>query len=349
MYDRRARPDPDPSPQRDGVAVATGLVSVVMPTYERPDLLRLALDSALAQELTDIEILIGDNSDSDATEQLVAGYDDDRIRYYRHRPGIGAQPNWVDLVDRARGELIATLHDDDLWDPAFLETVVPPMLADPSIAMTFSDYWIIDIWGNRLQRFTDHESARTHRMELDFGRLDYDRAEGLRMVAVWNAPQPAYAAVVRRDDVLACDFPDAIAPLYDIWLSYQLVSAGKGLRYERRRLTSYRIHGASATSGGFSAAEDEVFGRIIADNLDLPEVVDEIRQYWAELRWSRATRLMNQPTGQGVSRRELAAAAPDLSGLRRVAAQSAARSELAWNGLRLLKAFRHDEHGVTAG
>ncbi|MFW2382611.1 MAG: glycosyltransferase family 2 protein, partial [Acidimicrobiales bacterium] len=119
-------------------------VSVLLPTFERPDLLRVALESALAQELGSIEILIGDNSDSDSSASLVAEYEDPRIIYHRNEEQLGPQANWLHLADQARSPLVASLHDDDFWDPAFLSTVVPPMLEDESIAMTFTDFWIVD-------------------------------------------------------------------------------------------------------------------------------------------------------------------------------------------------------------
>jgi hypothetical protein len=318
-----------------------------MTTYERPDLFRGALESALAQELTDIEILIGDNSESDATEQIVAGYDDPRIRYFHHRPGVGAFGNWRYLIEQATSPLTATLHDDDRWDPAFLAVVAPPMLDDDSVAMTFNDFWHIDTAGNRLDEFTEHETRRAHRHELGAGRFDYTVAEGLRLVAVWNAPQPAYAAVVRRDDLLACEFPEDTQELYDIWLSYQLVRKGRGLRYEPRRLTSYRVHIGSLTSAGFAEPEDAIFSRIIAENPNEPDVLAEIRHYWAGLRWARATRLMKADDGREASQRELEAAAADLRGPKRLAAEAAGRWAPAWQALRLAKSLRHDDHGAT--
>jgi glycosyltransferase involved in cell wall biosynthesis len=324
-------------------------VSALITTYERPDLFRVALESALAQDLPDIEILIGDNSESDSTEELVAGYDDPRISYFHHRPGLGVLANWQYLIKQAASPLVATLHDDDLWDPAFLATVAPPMLDDPSIAMTFNDFWIIDPSGNRLEEFTEHEARRCHRLDLPAGRLEYTVAEGLRLVAVWNAPQPAYAAVVRRDDLLACEFPDDRVPIYDIWLSYHLVRQQRGLRYEPRRLTSYRIHSASGTSAGLAVQEDAFFARVIAENPGETEVLDEIRNYWAGLRWARATRLMQEEGGQDASRQELKVAAADLKGPKRLAAEAAGRWGPAWQALRLAKSVRHNDHGAVIG
>ncbi|MCP4223106.1 MAG: glycosyltransferase [Actinomycetia bacterium] len=321
------------------------LVTVMVPTYERVDLLGEAIESALAQTYRDLILMVGDNSESDATENLVRAIDDPRVHYHRNRPGLGPQGNWLDLVARAETPLVASLHDDDLWHPEFLETVVPPMLADPEIGMTFTDFWVIDLAGNRLDEHTDRESARTSRTVIPAGPIDYDLEDGLRLVAVWNAPQPAYAAVLRREHVLAVEFPDDTIPLYDIWLSYDMVKRGVGLRYEPRRLTYYRVHLGAESSAGFAAAEDAVFRRILEESRELGPITDEIVQYWARLQWARAMRLMDadleaRPDARAESQRELRAATKGLLGPRKKLAWAAARSTPAWLGLRLARSVK---------
>lgn len=327
-------------------------VTVMVPTYEREGLLREALDSALAQTFDDFVILVGDNSESDAVERLVATYDDPRISYHRNRPSLSPQGNWLDLAARAQTPLVASLHDDDVWDPGFLAATVPPMLANPDLGMTFTDFWMIDGDSRRLDELTESESARTQRAHLPAGPLHYDLAHGLRLVAVWNAPQPAYAAVLRRDDVLAAEFPSDTEPLYDIWLSYDLIKRGRGLHYVPQRLTSYRVHPGSGTSAGFGRAEDAVFRRILAEqgapnptDQALAEVRDEVAAQWGWLQWARGTRLMTQagadPEARAQSRHELGAAARGLRGPRRAVAWAASHLPPVWHALRLGRTAVH--------
>ncbi len=324
-------------------------VSVLVPTYERVDLLLEALRSALAQTYEDYVILIGDNSESDDTERAVAAtFDDPRIRYHRNRPPLGPQGNWLDLVARAETPLVASLHDDDVWEPDFLASVVPPMVADPDLAMTFTDYWMIDQDGQRLDAYTEAESERTGRKHLRPGRIDYDHAEGLRLVAVQNAAQPAYAAILRRDAVLDIDFPADTEPLYDIWISYQFVVKGLGLAYDPRRLTRYRVHLGATTSSGFGKAEDAVFARIVDEQAHAGPVVDEIKDYWASLRWARATKLMGQGRlARTGSQRQLREVAEDLHGPKRAAALVGGYVGPAWHALRLARGARNRIGGQT--
>jgi len=101
------------------------LVTIAMPTYNRADgYLTEALDAALAQTYSPLEILVSDNCSSDGTPDLMAEYDDPRIRYVRHDTNLGAQGNFEYCLDAARGEFFVMLHDDDRMDPDFVETCV---------------------------------------------------------------------------------------------------------------------------------------------------------------------------------------------------------------------------------
>ena len=316
------------------------MLTVIMPTYERPQLLDVALKSALGQTFGDIEILIGDNSDSDDTESLVSTFDDPRIKYHRNRPGLGPQGNWLDLVQRAKGELVASLHDDDFWHPQFLAKIVPVMISDPEIAMTFCDFWIVDAEGNKLPGLTNLESKRTRRSSLPRGDVGVDYQNRLRMVAVWGAPQPAYAAVVRRQQILDCDFPEDTVPLYDIWLSYQLVRNRQKIRFEPNRLTYYRQHPGSLTSGGYSRAEDAVFRRILAENNDLP-VEREVYRYWCQLKWARGAAAMETEGADEWGRQEMMSAVQGLGGWKYIVASGVGRSQLLWEIVKVGKRRRN--------
>ncbi len=313
------------------------LVSVVMPTCDRPHFIRTALDSALAQTMKDFVILVGDDGASDETERLIADIGDSRIRYHRNRPGLGATGNWLDLIRRADTPLVATLHDDDKWHPDFLAEMTAPFDDHPDIAMVYCDFWLMD--GNDQTRFalTEQEAARTGRSITPAGPVDYDRAEGLRLVAVDNAPQPAYAAVLRTDAVQGLTVPADIEPLYDIWCSYQLVKERRELFYVNKRLTSYRVHEDSATGRGFAEAEDAVFQRILDENTDAGPVLEEIRAYWGSLQWARGTRLMDSLASLRASQEQLANAVPNLKGVRSVLASAANRFVAIWHITRLMR------------
>lgn len=101
---------------RDGPAI-----SVILATYNRPDVLAAAIRSVLAQEFEDWELLVVGDHCADETAATVAGFGDPRIRYINLRFNHGDQsgPNNVGLA-RARGRYVAFLNHDDLWFPDHL-------------------------------------------------------------------------------------------------------------------------------------------------------------------------------------------------------------------------------------
>ncbi|MFV0525345.1 MAG: glycosyltransferase family 2 protein [Acidimicrobiales bacterium] len=321
-------------------------VTIVMPTYRRPDLLANAIESVLAQTHRDFVLFIGDNSPDDASEQVALGYGDPRIVYRRNEVNLGSQGNWLALIRDATTPLVATLHDDDAWHPDFLESLVPLMVDDPTIAMAFSDFDVVDGNGNPLVDLTEQLSHRTHRDRLPEGRHEPSLDEALRLSAVWNTPQPELAAVVRRDEVMATDFPEDTAWACDLWLTYNMLVRGCAVWYVRRRLVDYRWHGGSLTSSSasLSQAEDLVFERILANHPTAGPVLDEVRAYWADLRWGRAVEGIDAGVAGPEIRRQLAAASPALPPMRRLMATVGGSSSA---GLALFRAVRSLESAVT--
>ncbi|MBQ7628766.1 MAG: glycosyltransferase family 2 protein, partial [Selenomonadaceae bacterium] len=71
------------------------LVTVIIPTFNRPKYFKLALESALNQTYRNIEVVVSDNSTEDDTENLMQDYikNDSRIKYFRHK-NFTANDNW---------------------------------------------------------------------------------------------------------------------------------------------------------------------------------------------------------------------------------------------------------------
>jgi glycosyltransferase involved in cell wall biosynthesis len=92
-------------------------VSVVLPTHNRPRLLRLTLDSVLWQEGVDMEVVVVDDGSTDDLRPAVAGLADPRVRLIRHERARGVSAARNRGVAGARGDWIAFVDDDDLWAP----------------------------------------------------------------------------------------------------------------------------------------------------------------------------------------------------------------------------------------
>lgn len=98
------------------------MISVIVPTYNRANVLKKSIDSILKQTYADFELIIVDDGSSDNTEQIVKQYDDLRIRYVyndtiQHGPSIARNIG----IRESRGEYIAFNDSDDEWNKEKLE------------------------------------------------------------------------------------------------------------------------------------------------------------------------------------------------------------------------------------
>ena len=101
------------------------LVSIVIPTYNRCYYLQQAIDSAVKQTYSNIEVIISDNCSIDDTQEIVESFLDSRIKYWQHPENIGMFANQIHGLKMAKGKYIASLHDDDMWESDFLAKLVP--------------------------------------------------------------------------------------------------------------------------------------------------------------------------------------------------------------------------------
>lgn len=129
------------------------LVAVLIPTYNRPEYFRQALESVLSQTYTNLEILVSDDGDNDLTEKLIQPYlaKDKRITYIHHK-NFTATENWRYLESHAnpKAEYIAWLMDDDLFFPEKIEQMIRCYLEHEGVTLVTSKRTLIDADGNEL-------------------------------------------------------------------------------------------------------------------------------------------------------------------------------------------------------
>lgn len=110
------------------------MISLVMAAFNRAHTLPRALDSVLAQDWTDWEVIVVDDGSSDGTAAVVARYEDPRIRYVRHDVNRGVTAAKNTGFDHCRGEWIGTLDSDDALAPGALATMMRALeQVDPAL------------------------------------------------------------------------------------------------------------------------------------------------------------------------------------------------------------------------
>lgn len=115
------------------------LVSILIPTYNREQLIAESIHSALSQNYDNFEVVVVDNASTDGTWSQIQriASEDTRVHAYRNDTNIGPVRNWIECTRHARGSLSKILWSDDLIDPEFLARTVP-MLADQRVGFAYT-------------------------------------------------------------------------------------------------------------------------------------------------------------------------------------------------------------------
>lgn len=229
------------------------LVSVLIPTYNRPDLLKHAVQSAVQQTHNNMEILVQDDGSDVNPEEVVSEFNDPRISFRRHDTNVGMALNWKSLALRARGKYLAYLSDDDVWDREYLSILVGKLEEAPDRVIAFCDHWATDELGIIDPMRSAAASQRWMRDRIDEGEHKPFAEIALIYRSIWTAS----AAVFRRDAIDWNAIPAEAGVVVDLYLAYLAARSGGAAWYCRQRLVSSRDHERS-TSASFAVLDARV-------------------------------------------------------------------------------------------
>ena len=132
------------------------LVSIMIPTYNRPVYFSETLAGALAQTYPNIEVIVCDNSTDDRTEVLMRDYQDDmRVRYVRNKGAKTKAENFMPFEHLAQGEFLQWCMDDDILLPDKITQMIDAFLCEPTAALVTSVRGVIDGDGGFLGLWQD--------------------------------------------------------------------------------------------------------------------------------------------------------------------------------------------------
>jgi glycosyltransferase involved in cell wall biosynthesis len=223
-------------------STAQPLVSVVVPTFNRPDYLRLAVESVVTQTYKNLEIIVQDNGSPQDPATALASIQDPRLSIYRNDRNIGQTPNILAGVARASGKYLAILGDDDLWDPSFVARLVDPLEGDSEVVVAFCDHHIMDSQGRVDEAATDKVTRRFGRHALREGchRPFDDIALLYRAICVVSG------SLIRKSAIDWSHIPKDLPSSADIYIAYLLAVTGGKCWYMPQRLVKYRYHAGQA-------------------------------------------------------------------------------------------------------
>ncbi len=224
----------------------TPLVSIIIPTFDRPRYLREAIDAALAQTYAEVEVLVFDNGTMEET--LAVGEEaagrDSRVRFQRNERNLGMSANFNALGAAARGEFLVAIGDDDRLLPDFVGRLVEAMR--PDVRVAFSNHYLIDSEGRRLEEESVAYNRKYGRDQLPAGVLQNPEA------AAWRQSIPMSASLLRTADMQRLRFrEDLNTPDAEFFI--RLATEGARFVFLPDYLMEYRVHlGAETVSGLWS-------------------------------------------------------------------------------------------------
>ncbi|BAY17993.1 glycosyl transferase family protein [Anabaenopsis circularis NIES-21] len=263
------------------------LVSVIIPTYNRPEYLKQAIASAVHQTYQNIEIIVSDNCSDVNPQPIIESFNDARIRFWRHPENIGMLSNQMNAFKMARGKYVASLHDDDMWNEDFLAKLVPILTANQKLVLVFSDQYIIDGNGN-INYVGTEENTRGFKRDILASGIHQDFTK----IGLIDKSIPTAASCLIRNHVINWDsIPQAVGGMWDLYLTYLCSISGYSAYYYPERLTRYRAHEQTDTmlSGSKNAAakirkaQSEIFCyKIFMEDSRLQEFHDYFHSKWLD-------------------------------------------------------------------
>jgi glycosyltransferase involved in cell wall biosynthesis len=156
-------------------------ISICLPTCNRPELLIESLTSCLAQTHANIEIVIGDDSSDIRTRNLIdtTYLHETRISYVKNEPPLGQADNIASLFDRATGDKILLIHDDDALKPDCIERLLSVWNLHPDLEIAFGDQYQMDDTGRVDMEASRQLNTDYHRTEDVIGLQDNPGRTGL--------------------------------------------------------------------------------------------------------------------------------------------------------------------------
>ena len=268
------------------------LVSIVIPTWNRPELVALTIASALGQTYPHIEVILCDDAGDVDLEPLVRDFRDQRLILLRAEVRTWKAGVFLQGLRRASGTYIMELDDDDLLAPDCVAELLAPLERDPTLVASFSDFWVIDDDG-LVDEAASVAASRTWTRDLvSPGRHQPFVHVALSRQAFWAS----ICGLLRRSAIDLDDFPSDLESHTDYWLSYLSCREGGAAWYNPDRLGFYREHRGNLTGTVTHrrlVARQDMYRRILGDPR-VAEVHDELRRRLAEAMTSEAALFLRE-------------------------------------------------------
>jgi glycosyltransferase involved in cell wall biosynthesis len=218
-------------------------VTIGMPVYNGLPYVREALAAIAAQDYPNLEILISDNCSADGTpdvcREMLAGRSG--VRYWRNPRNIGPLPNFLLVLERARGKYFMWAAHDDRWSPQFVSSLVARLEAEPDAVLATP------------AAVLNNQDGSLHRPRADRPALAATNLENLRILYDDHATSWFYGVYrtdwLRRHHNELTDYPvwgGDVIWLADLCMRFKFVGSEQAIIYKRLRKSRLAPNNARA-------------------------------------------------------------------------------------------------------
>jgi glycosyltransferase involved in cell wall biosynthesis len=205
-------------------------ISFVVPVYNMEAFVADCLNSILGQEGNhDYEVIAIDDASTDGSIDVIATFDDPRIRSIHHRENLGPAHTITEGLYAARGEYVARIDPDDRYRPHFLHRTVEILDRHPDVGLVFGRIAMIDTTG----MITD--SGTTYPAPAGNTKLDHF----LHLLKQNDLPAPT---VLARREAWALGLPIPSTLRFNDWYLSLSIAQHWPMFFVDEVLADYRIH-----------------------------------------------------------------------------------------------------------
>jgi glycosyltransferase involved in cell wall biosynthesis len=251
------------------------LISICIPTYQRPHLVQEAVESCLRQTYSSIEIIVCDDSPDQATQQIIEAFNQpDKIRYYRNASSLGQANNVNRLFDLALGDRLLLLHDDDLLLPNAVAALAQCWDSHPNLTAAFGKQYLIDMAGNALVEASEQLNKKFYRTTEHAGY----QASSLWSALVSQFPNDGYIITTQAAKQVGyfnhAQDQRGVGDACDFYFGLRLASQYQHLFFLDEYTAKYRLTDISVGQG----RNCQNLAYDLVHSIKLPETLEPVRQ-----------------------------------------------------------------------
>jgi glycosyltransferase involved in cell wall biosynthesis len=210
------------------------LVSVAIITYNQKEYLRECIESVLAQDYPNIEIVIGDDASTDGTQEMLKEYEkkySGKFKLILSEKNEGITKNQNKVLTLCKGKYIAWMGGDDLMLHGKIRTQIEYMENNPNCAICYHN---LEVFDSDTGKILNYYNSLKNSYEGD-----------IRVVIKYGTFNGACSNVVRREKSAIFDETLPVASDWLYWID--TLSTGGTIKYIDKVLGKYRRHSNNIT------------------------------------------------------------------------------------------------------